>query len=88
MTDFHLIVFPRDESLRASSRRVADVPLRADGQYDVRGLPDGDYLISLLVGRVGDLRASRALIDVLSTGAVPVTLTAGETTRQDIRIAR
>ncbi|MEZ5318848.1 MAG: carboxypeptidase-like regulatory domain-containing protein [Vicinamibacterales bacterium] len=88
LADFHLLVFPRQASLSSSARRFADVQLNPDGQYDVRGLPDGDYFAALLVGPVGDLRPSPALFQALSPSAVALTLTSGETTTQNFRIGR
>jgi hypothetical protein len=86
--DFHLLVFPRDPAMRSSPNRVAAIQPAANGDYDIRGLPDGDYLVGLLVGPPDSYSVTPELLGALAGGTVAVTLQTGTTVRQDIRFAR
>jgi hypothetical protein len=86
--DFHLLVFPRDPGLRSSPNRIAAVQPAAFGDYDVRGLPDGDYLVGLLVGPPGSYTMTPELLEAIAGGSVAVTLQIGTSVRQDIQFAQ
>lgn len=86
--DFHLLVFPRDPALRSSPNRIAAVQPAGSGDYDVRGLPDGEYLVGLLVGPPGSYTVTPELLEALAGGSVAVTLQVGRTVRQDIAVGR
>jgi hypothetical protein len=87
-SDFHLIVFPRDPALRSSRNRIAAVQPATSGDYLVRGLPDGDYLVGLLVGPPGSYTVTPELLTAIADGSVAVTLRVGTTVRQDIAVGR
>lgn len=85
--DFRIVMFPRDPALRRSGRRVAEAPVGPTGDYEIRGLPGGEYLLALLVGPPGSQELSSARMDALAASAVPVTLESGMIVRQDIAMA-
>jgi hypothetical protein len=58
------------------------------GAYEFCGLPGGDYPIALLAGPPGSIPLTRLFLDALAGSSIPVTLQAGTTVTQDIKIAR
>ena len=82
-----IVAFPADPALWTNqSRRILSVRPATDGEFVIRALPAGDYLLAALTDLNGfDLQDGRFL-QALAAAAVPVTIAEHERKRQDLRI--
>lgn len=86
-TDYYVVIFAADRTLwHPVSPRVAVIRPGADGVFSVRDLPAGEYRLAALTDVADDEVKQRAFLDSLLTASIPVVVTDGQTTRQDIRI--
>ena len=60
----------------------------SDGSFAVGELPAGAYLIAAVTDAYPDEWQHAAFLEQLASFAVPVTVRAGETTTQNLRIAK
>lgn len=86
IVDGLVVVFPVDRSLwRPASRHIRSARTDWQGHYDIGPLPPGEYLIA----SAGDFEEAdifeRETLDQISPKAIPVTLSAGQKRRQDVR---
>jgi hypothetical protein len=82
-----VIVFPADGSLRQSgSRRIAIVRPASDGTFSVKNLPGGAYRLAALTDVDETDAADPAFLASLDSASVPITITDGQVTRQDLRL--
>jgi hypothetical protein len=86
--DYILIVFSADRRLWGpQSRRTQCVRPGRDGQYIVRDLPAGDYLIAALTDvEQGEWNSADFLSDISARGVVRVSLADGEKKLQDLGV--
>jgi hypothetical protein len=83
----YVIVLAADRSmwLRGSRRQVSVRPA-SDGQYSVRNLPPGEYLIAAVTDMdIADL-SDTAFLEMLVPAAMKVTLREGEHKVQELRV--
>ncbi|HET9373078.1 MAG TPA: carboxypeptidase regulatory-like domain-containing protein [Vicinamibacterales bacterium] len=82
-----IVAFPADPALWTNqSRRILSVRPATDGEFVIRALPAGDYLLAALTDlNAFDLQDGRFL-RALAAAAVPVTIAEHERKRQDLRI--
>jgi hypothetical protein len=86
---YQVVVFPVDHRWwTAGSRRIASAPLDANGRYDVRGLPPGDYLLAAVRAFESRDLADGSWLDQVSRLAIRITLAEGEHRQQDLRISK
>lgn len=86
---YFMAVFPSDSSLwQPRGRRIHLARTGTDGRWIVEGLPPGDYLVAALSdASLSDLDDADFLA-TLAMQAVPVTLTEGAPTVQDLQVRR
>jgi hypothetical protein len=83
-----LILFPADRARwRRDARFTRIVPPGTDGAYEIRGLLPGEYLVAAIGDYDQADLGDESFYEVLAPAAIKVTITAGEKTVQDIRIA-
>jgi hypothetical protein len=86
-TDYYILVFPTDRKYWVpGTRRIRATRPGTDGAFTADGLPPGEYFL----GAMTDLEQSEwndpALLEGLVKTSVKITLSEGQTTRQDLRI--
>ena len=86
--EYFIIVFSADKRFWVpQSRRTQEVRPGADGQFIVRDLPAGDYLMSALTDVEPDQWNDPAFLAALAAhGPIKITLGEGEKRVQDIRV--
>lgn len=88
-SEYFIIVFSPDERMwTRPSRRVMQTRPATDGQFVLRGLPPGEYLLAAVTDIDPEERYDAALLRQLIPGAARLTLAEGDKKVQDIRIAR
>jgi hypothetical protein len=89
LTDFVVLVFPEDRTLwRPGARRIKFARPATDGEFIIRDLPAGDYLLSALPDLDPDDAFSPAFLAQLVPASVRITIGEGEKKRQDLGLAR
>jgi hypothetical protein len=85
---YFVLAFPVErESWTATSRRmVSPVQTATDGRYRLVGLPPGDYFLAVVTEVGRDDGADPQFLESIVSGALRVTIGAGQTLRQDLRI--
>jgi hypothetical protein len=87
--DHFVLVFPADRSLwRPLSRRVQVARPSTSGQFTIRGLPPGEYLIGALTDMEAEDVHDAAFLEQVAAAAIRISLKDGEQKRQDIQIAK
>ena len=86
-TDYYVVLFPEDRALwHERSPRIRVMRPAADGSFSTRDLLPGKYRIAALTDlEEGEWRTA-AFLDSVFDASIAVTLSDGQTTRQDIRI--
>ena len=86
LTDYVVLIFPADRSLwRKGSRRVQSARPATDGEFVIRDLPGGEYLVSALTDLDPADADDPSLLEQLVAASIKITLGDGEKKRQDIR---
>jgi hypothetical protein len=86
-TDYTIIVFPADQRLwTAHTRRIATARPATDGRFVLRNLPPGDYRMSTVIDPEPGSWTDPAYLQQLEGASMKLTLTAGETKVQNIRL--
>jgi len=86
--DFSVLVFPVDRSQWIyPSRRIRSTRPGTNGEFQVVGLPPGDYFVAVLVDTNDLDLGDAALLEEVSAGSVRVRLIEGEKTRQDVKLS-
>jgi hypothetical protein len=82
-----VLVFSRDRGLWTSPRRFSGATrVGSDGKYRITGIPPGNYFLAV-VNDVDPLQATDPVfLEQLMTGAVSVSLSAGQKDVQDLKI--
>jgi hypothetical protein len=65
---------------------VSPVQTATDGRYRLVGLPPGDYFLAVVTEVGRDDGADPQFLESIVSGAIRVTVGAGQTLRQDLRI--
>jgi protocatechuate 3,4-dioxygenase beta subunit len=84
-----VIVFPVEERFWEfiGGRRIAIRRLSADGTFELRNLPEGNYFLAAVHGGPNEYEARNpALLEALARTARRVTVLDGQTTTQDIEL--
>ncbi len=86
-----LLVFPVDESLWAEfpvGRRFRSVRLQAEGAFDVRNLPEGNYFVAAVRNLPSDFSSWVApeFLSALTRSARRATVLEGQTTTQNLEV--
>ena len=85
-TDYYIVAFPADRALwHPASPRVRIMRPAADGSF-TRDLPPGTYRIAALTDVEDDEPRRREFLESVHDAAIPVTVKAATSTKQDIRI--
>jgi hypothetical protein len=86
-TDYYVVLFPEDRALwHERSPRLRVMRPAADGSFRTRDLLPGKYRIAALTDvEEGEWRTA-AFLDSVFDASIALTVTDGQTTRQDIRI--
>ncbi len=87
-SDYYVILFSADRAhWFEGARRTRAVRPASDGSFIVGELPAGAYLLAAVTDAYPDEWQRAAFLEQLARFAVPVTVRAGETARQDLQIA-
>jgi hypothetical protein len=87
-TEHFVIVFSADRAhWFPGARRTRAVRPATDGMFSVSELPAGSYLVAAVTDAYPDEWQRADFLGQLASFAVPVTIRAGETVRQDLQIA-
>jgi hypothetical protein len=87
--DYFIVVFPTERAFwRPASRRVQFTRPDTAGRFRFRALPAGDYLIAALTDLEPRDLLDPFFVERLVAAGVAVRIADGETTTQDLRIAR
>ena len=85
--DYFVVAFSPDRDRWTwQSRAIQAVRPDTDGRFVIRGMPPGDYLLAAMTSLDDGEWYDPALLEQLAAAAVPVALSAGATTTQDIRV--
>jgi hypothetical protein len=86
-TDYYIVAFPDDRALwHPASPRVRIMRPAADGLFSTRDLPPGMYRLAALTDVEDDEPRRREFLESIYDAAIPVTVKAATSTKQDIRI--
>jgi hypothetical protein len=87
-TDYFVIIFSADRAhWFPGARRTRAVRPATDGVFSVSELPAGAYFVAAVTDAYPDEWQRAEFLNLLASFAVPVTIRAGETVRQDLQIA-
>jgi hypothetical protein len=85
--DYYVLVYSADRAhWTPGSRRIRMTRPATDGAFELRGLPAGQYLVGALTELEPGEWNDPTLLEQLSKFAISVTLGAGQTTTQDVRL--
>jgi len=86
-----VILFPAQETQRVNTglwpSRLASTSVSPDGTFKLDGLPAGDYFIAAIEGAQGQTWRDPGFLALAERQATRVTLTWGQTARQDLAVA-
>jgi hypothetical protein len=86
--DYFIVVFPADrDRWYPGSRRIQAVRPGTDGRFTVANVAAGEYLVAAVTDVEQGEWFDPAFLEQLLPAAIRVTLTEGETTTQDLRVA-
>lgn len=86
---YFMVVFSEDPAFwTRGSRRVRFTRPSSDGRFSIRDLPPGTYRLAALTDLDPDDLRDSAFIASLHVQALPVLITEGAQTRQDVQLAR
>jgi hypothetical protein len=86
-TEYVVIVFPTEQMMwRPFARRIQTSRPDTAGVFTFRGLPPGDYRIAALTDIEPDQSHDPDFLSALLPASIALTLTAGETRNQDLRV--
>lgn len=85
--EFTLIVFPADSRYwTTNTRRIQSTRPATDGRYTFRNLPPGDYRLAPVYDLEPGATSDPAFLQQLEATALRISLQAGETKTQDMRV--
>ena len=88
--EYFVIAFPADRSSWTTTSRRAVKPVRpgTDGRYRVSGLLPGDYFVAVVTAIEEEEGSDPAFLEAILPSAIRISIAAGETRRQDLKIGR
>lgn len=87
--EYFIVAFPVDRSIwTPQSRRIKSARPGNTGSFRIVGLPPGDYYVCAMTDLEPNLLNTTAYLDQLVAGSIKLSLTEGEKTIQDLKIAR
>jgi hypothetical protein len=88
-TDYFIVAFPADRGLwYPASPRVQVLRPAVDGTFSTKNLPAGTYRLAVLTDVDAHDPQQRAFLESVYDASIEVSLSAGQTTRQDMRVGR
>ena len=88
ITEFTVLAFPTDNTLwRPQARQIMTARPDQTGQYQMRGLPPGDYYVTAVDPTEQGEWFEPAFLDQQRTGAARLTLGDGDVKKQDFKIS-
>ncbi len=84
--DFTVVVFPEDQALWQSDRRIRTARPGTDGKYTIANLPTGTYRIAAVTDIAPGEERDATLLQELLAASIQVVIADGEQKTQDIRI--
>jgi hypothetical protein len=88
ITEFTVLAFPTDNTLwRAQARQIMTARPDQTGQYQIRGLPPGDYYLTAVDPTEQGEWFEPAFLDQHRAGAARLTLGDGDVKKQDFKIS-
>ena len=88
-TDYFIVAFPADRGLwYPASPRVQVLRPAVDGTFSTKNLPAGTYRLAVLTDVDAHDPQQRAFLESIHDASIEVSLSAGQTTRQDLRAGR
>ncbi len=88
-TDYFIVAFPADRTLwHAASPRVRVLRPAIDGTFSTKDLPAGTYRLAVLTDVEDHESRQQAFLESIYDASIPISLTAGQTTRQELRVGR
>jgi hypothetical protein len=88
-TDYFIVAFPADRTLwHPASPRVRLLRPAVDGTFSTKDLPAGTYRLAALIDVDEHEPRQRAFLESIYDASIEISLTAGRTTRQEIRVGR
>jgi hypothetical protein len=85
--EYFVVAFPADKTLWRAARRIKSTRPSSDGRYSLRDLPGGEYLLAALTDVEPADLADAKFLEQVAPAALRVTLAAGETKTQDLRLS-
>ena len=88
--EYFVVAFSADRASWTTTSRRFVPPVRpaTDGRYRVNGLLPGDYYLAVVTAVGQDESADPAFLEAILPSAIKITVAAGDTKRQDLRIGR
>jgi hypothetical protein len=88
ITEFTVLAFPTDNTLwRPQARQIMTARPDQTGQYQMRGLPPGDYYVTAVDPTEQGEWFEPAFLDQHRTDAARLTLGDGDVKKQDFKIS-
>jgi hypothetical protein len=86
LSDYRVVVYPASQALWPSFRRTASAPVRPDGRFELRHLPEGSYLFAVVSGDDESDLPSATLLQTLIPFSLGVELKKGQAATRDVWI--
>ena len=88
--EYYVIAFPAERSAWTTTSRRSVPPVRpgTDGRFRVHGLLPGDYYLAVVTTIEQEEGSDPAFLEAILPSAIKITVAAGETRRQDLKIGR
>jgi len=88
-TDYFIVAFPADRALwHPTSPRVRVLRPAVDGTFTTQDLPAGTYRLSVVTDVEDHEPRQRAFLESIYDASIEISLAAGRTTRQEMRVGR
>ncbi len=86
-TDYFIVAFPADRTLwHPTSPRVRVLRPAVDGTFGTKDLPAGTYRLAVLTDVEDHESRQQSFLESIYDASIPISLTAGQTTRQELRV--
>jgi hypothetical protein len=88
--DYYVVAFPVERASWTSLSRKIVPPARpgTDGQFRLIGLMPGEYYLAVVTAMDADDNSDPAFLEAILGSAIKLTIGAGETKRQDLKIGK